>query len=129
MILDYEKIIYDFSQYVQILINEKKRLDNLGKKSEEFEKDITLLRNELDNIKNNPRKYNSNNNLSNNNLTSTSRICNLIEQLNKKNEENEKLSSNYNLLYSQYHLLLNKKKGNYDPCDPCSNIISYQNTC
>ena len=126
MILDYEKIIYDFSQYVQILINEKKRLDNLGKKSEEFENDITLLRNELDNIKNNSRKYNSNNNLSNNNLTSTSRICNLIEQLNKKNEENEKLCSNYNLLYSQYHLLLNKKKSNYDPC---SNIISYQKTC
>ena len=129
MILDYEKIVYNFSQYVQILINEKKRLDNLGKKSEEFENDITSLRNELDNIKKNPRNYNSNNNLSNLNLNSSNRICNLIEQLNKKNEENEKLSSNYNLLYSQYHLLLNKKKGNYDPCDPCSNIISYQNTC
>ena len=110
MILDYEKIVYNFSQYVQILINEKKRLDNLGKKSEEFENDITLLRNELDNMKKNPRNYNSNNNLSNMNINSSNGICNLVEQLNKKNEENEKLCSNYNLLYSQYHLLLNKKK-------------------
>ena len=63
------------------------------------------------------------------NINSSNGICNLVEQLNKKNEENEKLCSNYNLLYSQYHLLLNKKKENYNPYDPCSNITSYQNTC
>ena len=50
----------------------------------------------------------------------------LKKELKLKDEEFEKITKNYNLLYSQYHLLLNKKKSNYVPC---SNIISYQKTC
>ena len=42
----------------------------------------------------------------------------LTQELNQKTEELEQLCLNYNLLYNQYHILLNKEKRN---CNPCSN--------
>ncbi len=117
MILDYEKIFKNFSDYVKILINEKKRLDNLGKKSEECKNDLNLLLNEIDNMKKNPINLN-NQNINCNEINLNDKIMYLTQELNQKTEELEQLCLNYNLLYNQYHILLNKEKRN---CNPCSN--------
>ena len=51
MIMDYEKILNNLTQYTKILINDKKRLFKLGEKSDECEKDLLLIKQELEDLK------------------------------------------------------------------------------
>ena len=111
MIMDYEKILNNLTQYTKILINDKKRLFKLGEKSDECEKDLLLIKQELEDLKqsnfqnNNISKSNSNNDINSKN----EEIISLTKKLNEKTEDFEKLNSNYNLLYTQYHILLSKE--------------------
>ena len=106
MIMDYEKILNNLTQYTKILINDKKRLFKLGEKSDECEKDLLeledLKQSNFQNINNSKSKSNSDINSKN------EEIISLTKKLNEKTDDFEKLNSNYNLLYTQYHILLAK---------------------
>ncbi len=126
MIMDYEKILNNLIHYTKILINDKKRLIKLGEKSDECEKEVLLIKKELEEMKTTNLIPNNKNLLKNNNEQNKNNQINLLtQQLNKKTEELEKLMSNYNLLYCQYHLLLGKENKS---TKPNSNRTSSKNT-
>ena len=110
MIMDYEKILNNLTQYTKILINDKKRLFKLGEKSDECEKDLLLIKQELEDLKqSNFQNINNSKSKSNNDINSKNEeIISLTKKLNEKTDDFEKLNSNYNLLYTQYHILLAK---------------------
>jgi len=110
MIMDYEKILNNLTQYTKILINDKKRLFKLGEKSDECEKDLLLIKQELEDLKqSNFQNINNSKSKSNSDINSKNEeIISLTKKLNEKTDDFEKLNSNYNLLYTQYHILLAK---------------------
>jgi chromosome segregation ATPase len=127
MIMDYEKILNNLTQYTKILINDKKRLFKLGEKSDECEKDLLLIKQELEDLKQN-NFQNINISKSNNDTNSKDEeIISLTKKLNEKTEDFEKLNSNYNLLYTQYHTLLAKEnlKNPKNRSLPSQNIFHY----
>ena len=127
MIMDYEKILNNLTQYTKILINDKKRLFKLGEKSDECEKDLLLIKQELEDLKQN-NFQNINISKSNNDTNSKDEeIISLTKKLNEKTEDFEKLNSNYNLLYTQYHTLLAKDnlKNPKNRSLPSQNIFHY----
>jgi predicted RNase H-like nuclease (RuvC/YqgF family) len=110
MIIDYKKILNNLTQYTKILINDKKRLFKLGEKSDECEKDLLLIKQELEDLKqSNFQNINNSKSKSNSDINSKNEeIISLTKKLNEKTDDFEKLNSNYNLLYTQYHILLAK---------------------